>query len=116
MIWWGKDNKTVLNQCNLVFGLSANITFWETVLMAYLQITLSLKFLFFYLDPKGDKTNFKLGSVQKRYTVLIHIGQDQQKRDVSNSFPLYPNINVSNIVFACDSFIYFKLIDTLDKW
>jgi|JI10StandDraft_1071094.scaffolds.fasta_scaffold02294_19 hypothetical protein len=73
MIWWGKDNKTVVNQCNLVFGLSANITFWETVLMGYLQITLSLKFLLFYPDPKGDKTNLKLVSVQKRYIVLIHI-------------------------------------------
>ena len=65
MIWWGKDNKTVVNQCRLVFGLSANIMIWNTVLMGYLHITLSLKFLLFYPDPKGDKMNFKLGSVQK---------------------------------------------------
>lgn len=65
MIWWGKDNKTVVNQCRLVFGLSANIMIWDKVLMGYLQITFSLKFLLFYTDPKADKMNFKLGSVQK---------------------------------------------------
>lgn len=28
-------------------------------------MTLCLKFLLFYLDPKGDKMNFKLVAVQK---------------------------------------------------
>ena len=35
------------------------------------QITLTLKFLLFYPDPKGDKMNFKLVSVDKRDTLKI---------------------------------------------
>ncbi len=35
------------------------------------QITLTLKFLLFYPDPKGDKMNFKLVSVEKWDTSKI---------------------------------------------
>jgi hypothetical protein len=37
-----------------------NVRIWE-----YLKITISLKFLLLYPNPKGDKRNFKLVSVQK---------------------------------------------------
>jgi hypothetical protein len=34
----------------------------------YPKIAVSLEFLLFYPNPKGDKRNFKLVSVQKRDT------------------------------------------------
>lgn len=34
-------------------------------------MTLCLKFLLFYLDPKGDKMNFKLVSVKKWHTLYF---------------------------------------------
>jgi hypothetical protein len=52
-------------------------TFW-----VYPKIAVSLKFLLFYPNPKGDKSNFKMDSVQKWDTptfFMALINHDKQR-------------------------------------
>jgi hypothetical protein len=41
--------------------------------MVYPKITVSLKFLLFYSNPKGDKRNFKLVPMQKWNTPIFDV-------------------------------------------
>jgi hypothetical protein len=64
----------------------------------YPKITVNLKFLLFYPNPKGDKRNFKLVSVQKGDTLtrilLFKVDDTHVFIETKNSVDIIKTINV----------------------